>query len=304
MLTLTTFLVLWAIIGPNFVSMFNLSNVFLQVAVIAIGGTSMVFAITSGGFDLSIGSTLTLTTVVVAMALRLWGLTIPEAIMLAFAIGILCGLLNGVIITKLKIPTFVATLASSLLIRGAALLLSEGRRITINEFIEMKVISVTRFLGFSVASWAMLIIVIIGFLIYRYTRFGVYTRALGSNETALRVSGAKVNMTIILIFVFTALTSVLAGVVQISQTLTGTASTGPTFAIDVITATILGGTTLGGGKGNVLGMLSAAIMLGFVSNGLNMLNVPFYYQHMATGIILIFALLMSGVMEMMRERRS
>ena len=111
-------------------------------------------------------------------------------------------------------------------------------------------------------------------------------------------------MTIILIFVFTALTSVLAGVVQISQTLTGTASTGPTFAIDVITATILGGTTLGGGKGNVLGMLSAAIMLGFVSNGLNMLNVPFYYQHMATGIILIFALLMSGVMEMMRERRS
>jgi len=301
-LTVIVFLIFWGLIGPSFVTMFNLSNVLLQVAVIAIGGTGMVFAITSGGFDLSTGSTLTLSTMVVAMALKFWGFSVPMAILLAFAVGALCGTMNGLIITRLKIPTFVATLATMLIIRGAAFIINNGRQVIFNEFMELRLLTSTRILGFSAASWAMLVIVLLGFLLYKYTRFGVYTRSLGSNEAALRISGANVNNTIMLVFIFTSLTAVMAAVIQTSQTLKGSATSGEAFAMDCITATILGGTTLGGGKGNVPGMLFAALILGFVSNGLNILNVPYYYQYMATGVILIFALLMGGIKEMVRER--
>ena len=303
-LAVIVFLSFWIIIGPNYVTIFNLSNVLLQVSVRAIGGTSMVLAITSGGFDLSVGATLTLTTVVVSMALKFWNMSIPEAILIAFLIGAACGVMNGLIITKLKIQTFVATLATMLIIRGIAFLLYGGKKVTINDFMNLKLLTSTKLFGFSAASWAMLLIVFSGWFIYKYTRFGVLVRGIGSNETAVRISGANVDRTIILVFVFTALTSVISGVIQVSQTLVGNANSGETYAMECITATILGGTSLSGGKGNVIGMLFAALILGFISNGLNMLNVEYYYQYLATGVILIFALFMSGLKEMMQERSS
>jgi len=303
-LAVIIFLSFWIIIGPNYVTIFNLSNVLLQVSVKAIGGTSMVLAITSGGFDLSAGATLTLTTVVVSMALKFWNMSIPQAILIALVIGGACGVMNGLIITKLKIQTFVATLATMLIIRGIAFLLYGGRKITINDFMDLKLLTSTKLLGFSVASWAMLLIVFLGWFLYKYMRFGVFVRAIGSNEAAVRISGANVDRTIILVFVFTALTSVISGVIQVSQTLVGNANSGESYAMECITATILGGTSLSGGKGNVIGMLFAALILGFISNGLNMLNVEYYYQYLATGIILIFALFMSGLKEIMQERNS
>jgi ribose/xylose/arabinose/galactoside ABC-type transport system permease subunit len=303
-LALTVFLAFWIIIGPNYVTVFNLSNVLLQVSVKAIGGAAMVLAITSGGFDLSVGATLTLTTVVVSMALKFWNMSIPVAILLALVIGAACGLMNGLIITKLKIQTFVATLATMLIIRGIAFLLYGGKKITINTYMNFKLLTSTKLFGFSAACWAMLLIVFFSWFLYKHTRFGVYVRGIGSNETAMRISGAKVDRTIILIFVFTALTAVISGVIQTSQTLVGNANSGESYAMECITATILGGTSLSGGKGNITGMLFAALILGFISNGLNILNVAYYYQYLATGIILIFALFMSGIKEIMQERNS
>ena len=294
-LTAAVFVVFWIMLGMRYVTLFNISNVLLTVSMVAIAGTSMVFAITSGGFDLSIGATQTLTTVVVAMGLKFWGLPIPVAIIVALGVGVLVGLMNGLIITKLKVQTFVTTLASMLIIRGIAFIMFEGKNIMITEFMDYKAITATSFLGFSMAVWMMIGFVIFGWILYRFTRFGVFTRSLGSNELAVRISGVPADRTIILIFIFSAITAVVSGIITSSMTLLGNANYGTAFPLEVITATILGGTSLSGGKGNIPGMLCAAVLLGFIKNGLNMLNVPFFYQDLATGVVLIFALFMGSL---------
>lgn len=299
-LTLFT-LGIFAILTPNILSGQNILNLLSQVSMVAIAGVGMTFAITSGGFDLSIGSQISLATCILGINIPLYGL-IPSLGLLVVA-GILLGLFNGFIITKLKIQTFVATLATMTIYRGFALLYTQGRDATIYSHLDIKVFSSGKVGFVPVPVIMMVALYAIASVIYRWTRFGIWVRGVGSGEDAARISGIPVDRVITGVFIMTSLTTMISGTILTSQLLTGNGRLGQGFELEVITATILGGTALAGGKGNLWGTLVAAIMLGIIKNGLNLLGVPDFYQRLVTGLILIAALSVNTLSVRLANRR-
>jgi ribose/xylose/arabinose/galactoside ABC-type transport system permease subunit len=267
----------------------------------------MTFAITSGGFDLSVGSTVSIVTSVVALSTNFFynmmpgmapGIRMIVVISIVILVSIVLGVINGVIITKLKIQTFIATLATMVIFRGIALIITKGRNISMLKFREYKMFS---------AGWApaiiVLVVYILAYLLYKYSRFGVNTRAIGSNESAARISGLSVDRTIILVFVLTSVTAAMSGLLMTSQLLMGSAKLATGFELNVIAPTILGGTALAGGRGNVLGTLAAAILLALISNGLNLLGIADSFQDLIYGIILVFALALGGLRQLSLKKQ-
>ena len=288
----------------------NLDNVLTVVsrsAQVGIAACGMTFAICAGGFDLSVSSILGLSTCVFAANLANIGL-IPATI-LTLTVGALCGLLNGLVITKLKIQTFVATLSMGMIIKGAALLYTKGSKqlISRDKNPEIKVFSQSITIGsltVQLVPILMLIAVaVVGYLVYKYTRFGVYSRSIGSFEPAARTSNIPVDRTLIIIFIVTGVTTSIAGLIRTSQLIQGAATLGDGFALEVITATILGGTALSGGKGNIFGSAIGAILLALVGNGLNILGQKDEIQRLAIGLILIVALMICGIRELTLEAK-
>lgn len=292
-------LAIFAILTPNILTKDNLVNILVQTSMVAIAAAGMTFAITGGGFDLSIGATLTIATCILGKNIPIMGLW--PAFALTIAVGAVLGAINGFIITKFKVQTFVATLATMVLYRGVALIYTQGRDATLMNNREIKIFSGGDIFSIPVPIFLTVLIFVLAYIVYKYTPFGLYVRSIGSNQTASRISGLQVDRVIIWIFVITAVTAAIAGTIQTSQLLTGNATFGKGFELEVITATILGGTSLAGGRGNVWGTLSAAIMLGIIKNGLNLLSVTDNYQRLVTGLILILALSMSGIREIVKK---
>jgi len=292
----------FAILTPNILTGANIVNLLTNAAMVAIAAAGMTFAITGGGFDLSIGSVLALTTCVLGKLvphLGAWG-----AVAVALLVGGVLGAVNGLIVTKLRIQTFVATLSTMIVYRGLALIYTGGRDATLYANLDVKYFTGGELLGipFPIALTALVFLVAYG--AYRFTPFGVRVRGIGSNLAAAQVSGIPVDATLIAIFVITATTTVLSGTLLTSQLLTGNGRVGLGFELEVITATILGGTSLSGGRGNVWGTLVAALLLTIIANGLNLLGLPDQYQRLAKGLIFIVALALDSLLRRLRERRA
>lgn len=300
-------LIIFSVISPATLSVNNMLTVLSRSAIIGIAACGMTYAICAGGFDLSVGAILSLSTCVFAANLPKMGLVL--ATILTLIVGGFAGLLNGLAITKLKIQTFVATLAMGMIIKGVALVYTKGAKQMINRTAnpEAKFFSQNVSLGgiqLQLAPILMMILIFLaGYLIYRFTRYGVYTRSIGSNENASRTSGIPVDRTLIIIFIVTGITASLSGLIRASQLMQGAAVLGDGFELDVITATILGGTSLAGGKGNIWGSLVGALMLSLVRNGLNMIGLSDEYQRLTIGLILLLALAISGIQELTKEAR-
>lgn len=300
-------LLVFAILKPATLAPNNLLTVLSRSAIIGIAACGMTFAICSGGFDLSVGGILGLSTCVFAANLPKMG--IVAATLLTLLIGALCGVLNGLAITKLKIQTFVATLAMGMIIKGAALVYTQGAKQMVNrtDNPEAKFFSQNVTIGSFQIQLAplvmMLVVFIVGYLVYRYTRYGVFVRSIGSNENAAHTSGIPVDRTLIIVFVVTGVTASLSGLIRASQLMQGAAVLGDGFELDVITATILGGTALAGGKGNIWGSFIGAILLALIRNGLNMIGLSDEFQRLAIGLILLAALAISGVQELTKEAK-
>jgi len=281
-------------IDPRIVAGPNLLTVLSRSATTGIAAAGMTFAICAGGFDLSVGSIVSLTTCVIAMNIA--NISMWPSILLALLVGGLCGVVNGLIITKLHIQTFVATLATQLAFKGIALVYSSGKRILMSANKEIKLFSTSKVFGFFPAQILIVLLVFAAaYFVYKKTRFGVRTRAMGSNEAAARASGINGDRTLILVFVVTAVTAACAGVLQSSRLATGSAIIGDGFELDAITSVILGGTALSGGKGNIWGSLAGAVLLTFIRSGLNILGVGEAYQKLAIAVVLLFALSISGI---------
>ena len=319
-------LVTFGFLTPRALAPDNLLTVLSRSAIVGIPALGMTFAICSGGFDLSAGSIVGLSTCIWAMLINLnLGSSLPfsgaipagaqpyvglfVATLLTMALGAFCGVLNGLAITKLKIQTFVATLAMGMVFRGVALVVTDGSKqmISRQDNIEAKVFS-QNYAAFGqqiqlVPLLAMVGAYAIGYMIYRHTRFGVYARAAGSHQPSARTSGLPVDLTLIMVFVVTGVTASMSSMITASQLMQGAATLGVGFELEVITATILGGTSLAGGKGNIWGSMVAAILLSLIRNGLNMLGLSEEYQRLAIGVILLLALAVSGVQELMKEAR-
>lgn len=301
-------LLVFAVITPSglLLSGANIMNMMSSAAITGVCAAGMVFAITAGGFDLSVGSTYCITTCVLCIMIPRMAESMPGvpagvrlalAILVMTVIAVIMGAINGLIITKLKIQTFVATLATMVIYRGIAYIITNGKSVRAMQASELKSIS---------KGWTPMVIMFIVFalayILYRYTRFGVNVRAIGSNETAAKTSGIKADKTLILVFMLTGFTAMLGGLLTTSRLLTGTGRLGDGYELDVIASVVLGGTSLSGGKGNVWGALVGAVLLTMIGNGLNLLGVSSSYQKLFTGLVLVLALSLGGFREIARQK--
>lgn len=293
-------LFVFSILQPNMLTLFNIKNILVQVSLTAIAGVGMTFAYTAGVFDMSIGSMLALISIIIAKTVTTWGLL--PAILVTIITAIVIGLINGLIVTKLKIQAFAATLITMILIRGMAMLMAGGADISLYSYKSVKFISSGSILGVPFPVILTILVNAAAFFIYYKTKLGMQIRSVGSNLTASRISGIKTDKIIIISFIMTALTTVIASFIKTAQVMFGKSSIGEDFPLTIMTVVILGGTSVSGGYGNLAGTLISAILIAVIKNGLNINNVSSYYQDFVIGMILIFALVYSGIKSLREEK--
>lgn len=293
--------IIFTILQPNMMTLFNIKNILVQVSLTAIAAAGMTFAYTAGVFDMSVGSILALISVVVAKVATTAG--VVQAIGAAFLIAVVVGILNGLIVTKLGIQAFAATLVTMILIRGIAVLMADGADVPLYSVNAIKFISSGTILGIPFPIILTVLVYAASYFLYYKTEFGMKIRSVGSNGDASRISGIRTDRMITAAFVLTAVTAVFSSLIKTAQVMFGKATIGEDFALDVMTTVILGGTVITGGKGNLTGTLIASVLIAVIKNGLNINNVNSYYQQLAIGIILIFALVFNGMKSMKNARQ-
>lgn len=290
---LGVFIVLFAffsIQADAFLTLENLVNVGRQIAPTIIVATMMTLVITTGQIDLSVGSIIGLTASALAIFLENGNALFGVAA--ALLIAITAGLVQGVLAAYGKLPAFIVTLAGLIALRGIALLITQGYSTQISVPWVLW-LGQGQFLGIYIPTWIALITVFVGWYLFTQTRFGRYVVASGSNAEALRRSGVNVKRVLAATLVLTGLFSGIAGVLIAARLATGSSNSGTLFELEVITAVVLGGTSLLGGRGSVLGTLIGALTLGIIANGLVLLKVDVFWVPITQGVILIIAMLLN-----------
>jgi len=282
-----------AIVSPNFRNLDTILGIIMQGSYGAIIGFGMTFAITSGGFDMSVEAVMGLVSVIIAMLIPVMGFT--YAIIFAILASCFVGLVNGFLITKVGISPFITTLSMQVILRGASLLITGGRQIVIAEKSFMDIGASKAFNIMPMPVVYMVFLFIIFYFLLNQTAFGRHVAAVGSNEQAAKMSGLNITVVKTLVYVLVAFSAGIVGIIRTSQALIGIPTMAPGFTLNVLTITILGGTSLAGGKGNLIGTLFAGIFISMIYYGLNLLNVQIFYQMLAVGIVLLFALFIDGL---------
>ena len=277
-----------SIIAPGFSTYTNITNTIIMASITAAAGLGMTFAIAMGGFDLSVGSVQALTAIVAASLLAV--ASVPIAIIAALLTGLVLGLLNGVIITKLKIPAFVVTFGMMSIVRGVALLVTQGQSVMITKHPDFATLNNGKVLGVPVPFIIVLIVLAALYLILHHTPFGRHTCAIGGNRAAAIASGINVDRVTILVFGLVGVTAAISGVMLSSQLMIVDGTLGTGLELQAIAISVLGGTSLSGGNGNLVGTLLAALLLATIASALNILKVAAFYQYLFVGVLLIFAL--------------
>ncbi len=291
-------LVLWAA-TPHFLTVSNLLNVLEQTSINAIVAVGMTFVIISGGIDLSVGSVVAVAGIALALALES-GVPAPAAIVLALTTGTVCGLVNGLLITFGRLPPFIATLGMMSVARGAALMLAEGR--PISGFSEgFRALATARVLTIVPAPVLLTaaVYLVAHFVLVR-TVFGRATYAIGGNEEAARLSGVHVRFHKTAVYGVAGLTSAVAAILLTARLNSAQPTAGTMYELDAIAATVIGGTSLLGGEGTLVGALIGALIMGVLRNGLNLLNVSSFFQQVVIGAVIIGAVLID--MSLKRRR--
>jgi ribose transport system permease protein len=291
-------LLLW-ILTPHFLTVSNLLNVLEQTSINAVIAVGMTFVILSGGIDLSVGSILALSGVVMATLLQA-GWPVPLAIAAGLALGFAFGALNGLAIAWGRLPPFIATLGMMSVARGCALLFTEGR--PVSGFDQtFRSLATARILGIP----APIVITAAVFLAARFvlssTRFGRYVYAMGGNEEATRLSGVNVRLHKTLVYGVSGLTSAVAAALLTARLNSAQPIAGIMYELDAIAAVVIGGTSLAGGEGGAGGTLIGALIMGVLRNGLNLLGVSSFLQQVVIGLVIVFAVLLDT---MLKARRS
>lgn len=290
LLVLVILFIVVSIFIPSFFTVNNLLNVLRQVSITGIVAVGMTFVIITGGIDISVGSTVALGGIITGLLLKAgWG--IAPSIILALFAGASVGLFNGVIIAYGKVIPFVSTLGAMYLIRGLTLIVARGQAIwgLPPTFV---LIGTGYFLGIPIPVIITAIIYLFGHILLKYFAFGRYTFAIGGDEEAARLCGVAVKRVKMLNYAFCGLLSSTAGVILAGRLGSSQPSVGMGYELIAIAATVIGGTSLVGGRGTIIGTLLGALILGIVRNALNLLGISDFYQTVITGCIVIIAVLM------------
>ncbi|MCK6627401.1 MAG: ABC transporter permease [Anaerolineae bacterium] len=288
--------VVFSVASPNFFQFSNIVGILLATAVNGVLALGVTFIIVTGGIDLSVGTVMTLSAVMAGVFITFWGLPVPLGVLAGLITGGLCGLANGLIITRMKIPPFIATLGMMMIARGLALVISGLTPIYFNDAPSFTNIAMGSVLGAVIPGFeipnAVLILflaAIIAGLILSKTILGRYTFALGSNEEATRLSGVNVAAWKTAVYTLGGLFSGLAGVLIAARLNSAQPSLGAGYELDAIAAVVIGGTSLSGGEGTILGTIIGAFIISTLTNGLRILSVPQEWQIVITGVIVITA---------------
>ena len=295
---------------PHFLTAGNIANVARQTAVTTILAAGQTFVILSAGIDLSVAATAGLSASVAAVLMtsqvQILGIPIGPVpfgvgMVIALMVGLLVGLLNGLIITKGRIPDFIATLGMLTTLRGVALLVTGGlpvpSHLTATElkgYLPPALIwlGAGDIFGIPVAGLIALGVIILGWLILRYTAFGRAVYAIGGNREAARVSGINIDRTKIMVYMFSGLLAALAGMVLTGRLNSANALMGEGEELRSIAATVIGGANLFGGQGSLFGTLIGALIMGVLGNGLNLLNVSAFWQRVIQGLVIVGVVLL------------
>lgn len=284
-------LAMWAILArlsPFFFSLDNLFEITIQAAVIAMIAVGQTFVILSGGIDLSVGAVLSATTVIAALAMDA-GYGLAGGIAAGMLCGGMFGAANGIVIGKLGIPPFIATLGMMGIARGFALIVTGGIPV-FNLAPGFEMLGQGRVAGVvPVPTVTTLALYVLGGLVLRRTRLGRYTYSIGSSLQATQFSGVNVPRYLILIYTVSGLTTAIAGLTEASRIGSGQPAGGMGYELDSIAAVVIGGTSLFGGEGNLFASLVGALIIATLRNGLNVLGVYAFWQQVAIGFILIAA---------------
>jgi ribose transport system permease protein len=277
-----------ALITPRFIHPQNLSNVTLQVSLVAIVAIGATMVILTGGIDLSPGATVALVCCTLAHLVRKMGVPLPVGIILMLLMGVGLGFINGFFSSYGKIPSFIVTLATMNIYRGLAFALTGG--ITIFSVSpQLEPIFYGRFLGIPLPFYYVVILYGSAALFLRYTIPGRSIYAIGGNESAARLSGINVNRTRLLAFVIAGLTAAIAGILETAWLDSGSAAYGSELALGSIAAAVIGGASLVGGYANILSSLVGALTVAIVQNGLNLHAVQLAWQDVTLGLVIILA---------------
>ena len=280
--------VIMSILSPFFLSVSNFMNSLLATSTIGILAIAATFVLSSGGLDLSIGSVLGLSGVVGASVAVNLGMPTPIAVFATIGAGALAGLVNGWVITRGFVPAFIVTLGMLGIARGLALVISDGRVIYgLPDW--MLFLGQGRPFGIPMPVIILIVVAIIMHIVLAYTRFGRHTLAIGDNENAALTAGINVDLHRLTLYTLSGGLAGLAGLLFATRINSGDPTAGISYELTAITAAIIGGTNLFGGRGSILGTIVGALIMGVLQNGLNLLAVQSYYQQMAIGAVLILA---------------
>lgn len=285
--TLIVLVVALTIATPHFFTAINLASVARQTAVINIIALGMTLVIITGGIDLSVGSTLAIAGLFGSMAIKA-GQPVLIAIAIGVGSGMLCGLLNGLMITRLRISPFIVTLGTLEAYRGLALVISKG--LPVHEIPDsFSFLGDGNLLGIPFSLWVLAICAILMHFILENTKLGRYSFAIGSNQSAAYYAGVPIKFHLTSVYLIAGGLAGLAGMVEASRLMTGQPTAGQGYELQAIAAVVIGGGSLQGGEGSVVGTLIGAFIIGLLSNGSDLLGINPYWQQVTIGAVIIAA---------------
>lgn len=287
-------LIIWIVlsfVSPYFLTLNNITNIFLQCANIMMISIGLTFVLITGQIDLTLGSIEALAGTITAIAIVKLGLPFFIAIALAILVGMACGFFSGVLVARFKFPPFIATLGMQGITRGIALILTQGAAILVSTD-AFKTLGRGKVFGLlPVPAVIYGIMLILATIVLKYTRFGVNVYAVGSNEQATNFSGINVSWIKIAVFMISGAMSACGGIVMAARLGSGNAAIGDADVMDAIAAVVIGGTSMRGGTGSIRGTFVGVLIIASIRNGLNLLAVGSYWQMVLIGLIIIGAIL-------------
>lgn len=283
-----------ACLSDSFFTWRNLLTVLRQTSINAVIATGMTFAILIGGIDLSVGSVLAICGAIAANLIAS-GMDIILAILITLFLGLAIGIINGLLISKGRLQPFIATLGTMTLLRGFTLVYTQGKPIGTGDGAGSLIfgkIGSGYILGLPIPVYIMIIVFVIAYYILRHLRMGRYIYALGSNEEATVYSGIKTDKVKLFVYGASGILAALAGIIVTARLGSAQPTAGAGYELDAIAAVVLGGTSMSGGVGTIGGTAIGALIIGILNNALNLLQVPSYYQDVAKGAVILFAVLL------------